>query len=1728
MSHAEWLERKERDLEDERYAKMLEDRKRQARENARKENSKRQFDEWLKHKESFERGVQLLFQLDEQRCVDPDQWFEVAVAVNAIDCLRGVYKKEGYEGLPCDRNPENNVSRDELRKRRTLQEEFYRWSKNAEHGHEFENVPIENALAKTFTLNAQENMSEHAEHLERDGEYIMPSLKYAAPRAKQAAHDKRNLYNPDTAKYNKIYNRLIQSEFLRAQKTMYERLDKATARQELSNLPLEAAERRVLSGMGLAKLAKWVEEDAVERDSIAENRKREERQIASQKHLKFVEHKNKLRLRLPDNSDDELQDVDDPETYAKMKRVLYGNPANKENGRMDFSRSKPKSVRGRRPSTAAANSVETATRDGLGKQKYVYALNYKDLESARSTLAKEGHLFRENFRDEDGDLLVDEFEAAKEAKPSTRKHRIRDLVKQREEKAAETYQEWATQKDLRSRALDCLQHIDKPGNIGEGTATDETHWRYVGEQLKAVDQTLLSEFINWSAGFKTAAQCKATWESLPPNVCDTCNPSSTVHNVLLKFLNRPGMNFTDIFDFAVEREVRRIMASDGRDPDEATPEEIKKIEDSLELTPRRFQQMMQDAGIPIQAHEVRILTTLFDKDGNNKISRKEFLSFTGYDPRPSARGDAVLKLRNGEFCSWESCCHVTGLTSAYEVRPAPTKQDKAGDNDEEDYSQDEAYTTDPDADELVIKDLPLLLRNGKAKQGWIRMPLPDLERRSRRLVRSGDRKPSDFRKPVPSSCELSRWTNQDRMTALDGLDTLSEANREISRTLALQTQGESPLAPIITLGPVHSLPESDRQKTLILRWNPREGSMFPTFYVLETCGREGSKTQRQHEYKELYRDPPSAASGQNQKGEFTMRKLEAGVRYYFRLRAFNGYGSSPFTYASFTTAPLAPPVPIIKSLAPTTLTLSWGGSAPETKAHLRELRDVFRGLDVTSSGEIDPEKFLDTLEQDYSHLYQALETMGAPSLPGSNIVGLIESLFNSKSQLLKWTDLKEWMRKSSHAKGGSSLPSSSLSPRSSSSFNNPKVRGITYVLCRCIADEEVDFRREGAVSSKRSEDDTIVSVLRGSSWYADKSVASFSTEEASSADAQAIAERLDIPKPYLVEMPMPSQDAQEKPALKVVIMKRRKRRQGGTPDEGDSSNSLSHIGQLLEPITHLEVFEVMYFGSEPRCVLTGLNPGGAYQFRVFAISNPPKDGADLSLSAGDVSQSTVTSRMSAALVVNMPAVAPPPPRIVNGISTDSVFLQWTKPDLDMLNRKSRAKESLNAKKDNWNRVVGEWAKDPTSESKGGVSDSTLRKTFMRYDKNADGTMDAEELAELFMDLGLRASGPSFVEALNDLDVNKDGVVSYTEFANWWQQSAMNFVLLHKEQPSQDSQIDAAKASWHVVYRGTKTEAQITGLAPNTRHIFTLQCELQRAMSSTSTEVLVFTAPETPRQPVVIEAGPRHMRVKWYPGVGGAHRYVLEAMLIERLPLDQAPATTSGTLPKSKKRGPVPASERQWVSVYEGKDTLALISDLENCAVYRLRVKALNSEKIESSPSLPAQFATTTARDKVERRSSQANAAKYFNIECTGDIVAGDTILFTERVFASPNEELGTKKGRRTSRNPVQRTMSGVSLSQQSVSSLEGGSNQGSRGVFLSERTVAARIQSTRQRKSRELIMEVLWSSMSVKSVPEKYHLKECSRITRSEHEIFKFETFRAAWAQENSRWSFQDELEAVQ
>ena len=63
--------------------------------------------------------------------------------------------------------------------------------------------------------------------------------------------------------------------------------------------------------------------------------------------------------------------------------------------------------------------------------------------------------------------------------------------------------------------------------------------------------------------------------------------------------------------------------------------------------------------------------------------------------------------------------------------------------------------------------------------------------------------------------------------------------------------------------------------------------------------------------------------------------------------------------------------------------------------------------------------------------------------------------------------------------------------------------------------------------------------------------------------------------------------------------------------------------------------------------------------------------------------------------------------------------------------------------------------------------SKVEPLFKKYDKDGSGAIDKDELDGLCKDLGVPLDEEQLKAALEDLDINKDGVVDLNEFCDWW-------------------------------------------------------------------------------------------------------------------------------------------------------------------------------------------------------------------------------------------------------------------------------------------------------------------------------------------------------------------------
>lgn len=86
-----------------------------------------------------------------------------------------------------------------------------------------------------------------------------------------------------------------------------------------------------------------------------------------------------------------------------------------------------------------------------------------------------------------------------------------------------------------------------------------------------------------------------------------------------------------------------------------------------------------------------------------------------------------------------------------------------------------------------------------------------------------------------------------------------------------------------------------------------------------------------------------------------MDKLEPGCSYAFRIRAFNGYGPSPFSYKIFSTRPAVPAVPRAINIAHDAVTLRWVFSNT-FMYQMQQLKKLFELADADGSGEVSREE----------------------------------------------------------------------------------------------------------------------------------------------------------------------------------------------------------------------------------------------------------------------------------------------------------------------------------------------------------------------------------------------------------------------------------------------------------------------------------------------------------------------------------------------------------------------------------------------------------------------------------------------------------------------------------------------------------------------------------------------------------------------------------------------------
>ncbi|TMW64410.1 hypothetical protein Poli38472_013032 [Pythium oligandrum] len=893
------------------------------------------------------------------------------------------------------------------------------WVKWTTKYHTFSRVPLTEAETKQFSNGTRQMME-----FDEEAKLYYMTLKWhqaAKPQkgdtAKIAA---RRALTPDQKQQNAFFLSLCKKNWKSAQITVVKHLQEKMGRffmlpeEKRTRLP-EEYELQVLTALGVKRMLQWVEQDQEALDNAKKDEQKEKADGGVVAHNAWVKRKDRLRIRMPEST---------TETSSKPTKS-----AKKQPPRMDFSSGKgvvrPKTVK------FPSSTVEIMKNSGL---KYVHAMNEGfqgrggDLEKCKQQLVTKGHILKANFNtkgDDDDDnapFSKDRYHFERQNNPAIVKKR--EVVKQRETQRQERYTAWLAHKALKDKAFQYLAHLPTPkrqkeeakeGEDGPSESDAQVRWIEVGKALKAVDRGLLEAWVRWSDGFVSAPRCRMLWEGFTPVACDVHCSSSAIRDVFLKLLHRTGVNYKQAFLAHCDKKHKKALALGLDDiPDEMTDQE--KMERFESLDKREFARLLQDLGIVLQPEELQRVLEYFDQDGNQLVSMKEFLDVVGDKRR--RHGDTDLLLQN--VCLWETVCHECGMLNAFQLVIGSTKP----------------------GEHRMRAELP-----GHVKRRQTTRCQPECDMH-------------ELKQTAPKTCPFATWNDEKATPFLKKLELWSAEHREQHVLQKLVTDGQPPDAPVLYREEDDD-PDSehDPTTTLCLRWQPPpvRGNNGAAFYMLETIGAEGTSSFRLNEYREIYRDPKDYKDNNGQpRYQYVVTGLTPNTKYGFRLRALNGFGAGPYTFAYFITAPATPPAPMVLKVTANSIELMWESSS-YFRRQLKELRRVFDEADTDGNGVISRDEFMEELERRKPRLLVFLQKTQAATNGGLSIFDAIETEDN---EAISWDEFVRFFQDSWDEINDLETSRSSVKTQASRKPTpevNNKPTGCRYILKQCTNEARGEY-----------------------------------------------------------------------------------------------------------------------------------------------------------------------------------------------------------------------------------------------------------------------------------------------------------------------------------------------------------------------------------------------------------------------------------------------------------------------------------------------------------------------------------------------------------------------------------------------------------------------------------------------------------------------------------------------
>ena len=765
-------------------------------------------------------------------------------------------------------------------------------------------------------------------------------------------------------------------------------------------------------------------------------------------------------------------------------------------------------------------------------------------------------------------------------------------------------------------------------------------------------------------------------------------------------------------------------------------------------------------------------------------------------------------------------------------------------------------------------------------------------------------------------------------------------------------------------------------------------------------------------YKEIYRDPEDASPGKSFVGNLLKGSLQPGTSYLFRIRAFNGFGHGEYTYKVLTTTPSQPLCPRITSVSSDSVTLRWTFS-PSFLKRMEELKRVFKQADLDGSGQIGREEFeaaLDVKRPGGSDLLDFISKVAAKvglNVPRDGLGSVFDAIESDDDGQLSWKEFENFFMNAGWSSGNNNGEGSMIGPTGSDApdladlditqegdFNNNNNsnnnnHNTTSNSRRPLSSSGNVLRgsREGSLGgSIRSKADgvggggsVVGSVLSSAQALARVSAdVTYVVErcedefrdvykkETSTTLGQATIHRLEPGMSYRFRVYALNTDGVEGPrsesiivhtfveipATPCVVVKSLNAvypHPEGLPAEQSASMFLTwkprSAGMSSKAPRHVQKMLGNWAGSHED------QQGGVDIQQIFAKYDVDRSGTmdmqEFESVLNDLAVVATRERIEA-LFRDFDADG-------NGVLSFAEFCAWWHDDrVSSTVKRSDPVPPLMSR-----RAASSQASQPLIDL---VVEALNNTSLVSFTGKGLGAGDLAGLAA-----GTSNSRPPPARS-QSASRSRSGPGG----------GSQSLAPLGKKTAPSSSQVHASASSTrpkvatpYAYPLGDKSKAEMTGLRPNALYHFKLRYCGPRSNSLLSEPLVVMTAPLPPSQPQVVIVTAVTARIKFYPPICGAFKFIVQLLPtnnaakngLKAQDIFKGDVTLSGGGGEDLLGGKIGANGDihgpggEWVSVYYGPETLYLTTTLVADSDYQCRIFAVNCQGICSDPSPVQSFST---------------------------------------------------------------------------------------------------------------------------------------------------------------------------